>query len=86
MSQDGSWHLDKKVPVAIIFAMVGQLLLAVWVMSALYSRVDHIEARTTQLEAHNDEDRRVSALVSRDLGEIKGQLAILISRMQRDQR
>jgi hypothetical protein len=35
------------------------------------------------LEKREDQDRAVSALVARDLGEIKGQLAILIQRMNR---
>ena len=48
MSEAG-WHLDKKVPVAIILTVVGQTALFGWYASKLDSRVEALEA----LQARN---------------------------------
>lgn len=40
---DGQWHLDKKVPIALIFAIIGQTVAAAWFASALSTRVDQLE-------------------------------------------
>ena len=36
---EAAWHLDKRVPLAIIFTMVGQVVAVVWAVSRLYSDV-----------------------------------------------
>jgi len=46
--RDGSWHLDKRVPIAIIFVLVFQAVGWVWGASKLDSRVESIEAWITQ--------------------------------------
>ena len=53
---DGSWHLDKRVPVALIFAIVIQLGGIVWAISTSFER---IEANTKNL---NLLDNRVTTL------------------------
>lgn len=37
------WHLDKRVPLALIFAIFGQTLLAGWFASNLANRIDTLE-------------------------------------------
>lgn len=37
------WHLDKKVPLAIIFTLVGQLAGFGWIASKLDSRIESLE-------------------------------------------
>jgi peptidoglycan hydrolase CwlO-like protein len=42
-STDAAWHLDKKVPLALIFAMAAQIATAFWFASNIVGRVEHIE-------------------------------------------
>lgn len=45
------WHLDKRVPVAIIFALLVQTAGAVWWASAMSSNVASLREADTRLEA-----------------------------------
>ena len=41
---DGTqWHLDKKVPLALIITIVGQTMVAAWGASNLWTRVGELE-------------------------------------------
>jgi hypothetical protein len=48
---DGHWHLDKRVPLALIasifFGMLVQTLGAVWWASGMSARVDELERKVT---------------------------------------
>jgi hypothetical protein len=79
---DGGWHLDKRVPIALIFAIVAQAAGMVWYASALSSRVDQHDRRIAKLEATDEEDRKNALLIMRDLGEIKAQVKILLDRFK----
>ena len=48
---DESWHLDKKVPVAIIVVLIGQFLLGLWFIAKLDSKVEEQAARLAKSEA-----------------------------------
>lgn len=54
-SQSG-WHLDKKVPLALIFAIVIQTGGAIWALAALSQRVTQVEAA---LSASMDQPARI---------------------------
>jgi hypothetical protein len=82
-SGTGGWHLDKRVPIALIIAILGQALAFGWWAATQTAQLAAHGQRIDGLEKREDQDRAVSALVARDLGEIKGQLAILIQRMNR---
>jgi hypothetical protein len=84
--EPSGWHLDRRVPLAMIGSIALQTAIAIWWAAGQQSAQADNARRITALETHNEQDRQVAALVSRDLGEIKGQLAILISRMQRESR
>lgn len=43
MSEKESWHLDRRVPVAIIVTIMIQLLGGAWVASQLVSRLENVE-------------------------------------------
>ena len=43
MAENGDWHLDKKVPVGLAVALVGQTVLAIWWLATLSQRVDVLE-------------------------------------------
>lgn len=52
------WHLDRKVPIALIFAIIVQSCAAVWWISSTSSRIDHLEI------AAKSYDTRIAALSS----------------------
>ena len=44
------WHLDKRVPVALLCAIVAQFIGIVWIASTAYERLQQHERRITTLE------------------------------------
>jgi hypothetical protein len=49
MSGNDPWHLDKRVPLALILALIGQTAGMVWWASGLSHRVDQHERQITVL-------------------------------------
>lgn len=43
--QQEQWHLDKKVPIALIFAILIQTAGAFWWAATITSRVDNLESK-----------------------------------------
>lgn len=82
-----AWHLDRKVPVALILAMASQLALGVWWMSGMSSRVAHLESRIPALEQSDAtnvvEMRRISEQLARMDERIIALTALLQSAIQR---
>ena len=60
------WHLDKRVPIALIFAMVAQLVSlvggGVWFAGQLNSRIEAVDTRVTVVD--RDMNRLASQLSS----------------------
>ncbi len=42
-SEDRQWHLDKRVPLALIMTIIGQTIVAAWGASNLWTRVGELE-------------------------------------------
>ena len=62
---DSRWHLDKKVPVSIILALVVQFMGGVWFMSKLESRIMALEAIQNEQRQRDDrQDRATSEAVA----------------------
>lgn len=55
---DGGWHLDKRVPISIIAAILCQTFAIGWYISALETRVRAIEA--TQVQRVDERDRLIT--------------------------
>ena len=49
-AEDRQWHLDKKVPLALIITIIGQTVVAAWGASNLWTRVGELE-RQMQIAA-----------------------------------
>ncbi len=49
-ADDRQWHLDKKVPLALIMTIIGQTVVAAWGASNLWTRVGQLE-RQMQIAA-----------------------------------
>ena len=66
MAENGDWHLDKKVPLALMVAIVAQTVGAVWWAASLSQRVNDLErgwtAAVPRLESLISLDKRVDEL------------------------
>ena len=40
MSNDNNWHLDKRVPIALILGMVGQVAVVVWGAAIMFKDIE----------------------------------------------
>ena len=49
-AEDRQWHLDKKVPLALIMTIIGPTVVAAWGASNLWTRVGQLE-RQMQIAA-----------------------------------
>lgn len=82
-----AWHLDRKVPVALILAIAGQAFLGVWWVAEVSSRVTRLEARSQALEAADAvnvlEMRRISEQLARMDERIISLTQLLQSAIQR---
>jgi hypothetical protein len=47
----GAWHLDKRIPIALIFTLIVQTAVAVWWLADLSSRVDSATAVNARQDA-----------------------------------
>ena len=84
---DRQWHLDKKVPIALIFSILCQSAVILWWASAINERVIALEkannAATATAPVQADRLTRVESKmesVQRDLTEIKADVKSLIRR------
>jgi Tfp pilus assembly protein PilO len=53
----GSWHLDKRVPIATIGAIVIQAMALAWMVSSMNSRIEALEVYTNELKATRIRER-----------------------------
>lgn len=82
-----SWHLDKKVPLSLIFAMIVQAAMVIWAVADIKKDVEVLKAAVA-IQADRDarQDRAASeavALVREDIKEVKAMLARILDRYDR---
>ena len=53
-SAEESWHLDKKVPIALIFAILLQTVAFAWWGATLTARVDFLERQIAENQGQGD--------------------------------
>lgn len=84
-----NWHLDKRIPIALIFALIVQTAGAVWWISGIVHRLDvatetnvkqdatdvRLEARNTALEAAMNSQAVGAATTSAQLVAVRESLA-----------
>ena len=71
---DNQWHLDKKVPLALIMTIIGQTIVAAWGASNLWTRVGELERQMQVAAPQFERIVRLEAKVdgiSSSLSEIK---------------
>ena len=78
------WHLDKKVPLSLIFAMLVQAAMVIWAIADIKKDVEVLKAAMVQqIDRDNRQDRAGAdavALVREDLHEVKSMLQKLLER------
>jgi|GEM_PF-1459009 len=86
---DSSWHLDKRVPITLIFTIFLQSALAVWWAAVITERMEQIERRQTAQgvrseqadETLAEQSRRIAVLsealanTNRNLERVNGEIA-----------
>ena len=81
---DTRWHLDKRVPIGLIGAILVQTISFVWFISKIDSRVSSLESWVVMQRDRDDRQDRASAdaaaNVRTDLKEIDRKLDRLIER------
>jgi len=60
---DDDWHLDKKVPIALVVLILLQTATAGWYASALQARVTQLESVVMSRAAHSERITRNEARV-----------------------
>ena len=52
--QKESWHLDKKVPLSLIFAMLIQAAMVIWAVADIKKDVEILKSRVTTQQDRDD--------------------------------
>ena len=81
---DNQWHLDKKVPLSLIFAMLVQAAMVILAIADIKKDVEVLKAAMVQqIDRDNRQDRSTAeavALVREDIKEVKALLQRLVER------
>jgi len=79
-----SWHLDKKVPLSLIFAMLIQAAMVIWAIADIKKDVEILKSRVaTQQDRDDRQDKTLGEVVSRlqtQLERMDGKLERLIEK------
>lgn len=81
---ENRWHLDKKVPISIIFMLVMQGIAGLWVIADIKKDVELLKAAMTAQYQRDERQDRTTAesinLVRQDIKEVNHKLDRLIER------
>lgn len=77
---DDNWHLDKKVPLGLIFAMVMQIAVIVWIFAELKKDVEVLKV---QVIAQRDRDAQQDAAQARQLAVVTSWLERMDGKLDR---
>jgi hypothetical protein len=87
--KEDQWHLDKKVPLSLIFAMLVQAAMVIWAIADIKKDVEVLKAAVaiqTDRDARQDlAAGEAVALVREDIKEVKTMIARILDRYDRAQ-
>lgn len=83
IDKDSNWHLDKRVPIALIFALAIQSAGAIWWASSISERVTNNTITIEQLERKAEVARATATAQAVQLGRIEEQIIGLRSDLER---
>lgn len=72
------WHLDKKVPIALILAIIGQTFAFGWWAAAQSARVDALEKEGLRLERRIDAQERLATNASDRLIRVEEKISAIL--------
>ena len=75
-----SWHLDKKVPLSLIFAMLIQAAMVIWAVADIKKDVEILKSRVT---AQQDRDDRQDKSMSDAVQQFVSRLERIDSKLDR---
>jgi len=85
--KEGQWHLDKKVPLSLIFAMLVQAAMVIWAIADIKKDVEVLKAAMVQqIDRDSRQDKAAAeavGLAREDIKEVKTMLSRLIDRQDR---
>jgi hypothetical protein len=71
VTADPAWVLDKKVPIALILAILGQTAAGVWWAANISARVNQSEVRVRVLESADQKAAEINTRVAESLASFK---------------
>ena len=87
--KEDQWHLDKKVPLSLIFAMLVHAATVIWAIADIKKDVEVLKAAMVQqLDRDSRQDRATADavdLVREDIKEVKTMIARILDRYDRAQ-
>jgi hypothetical protein len=70
-SHEDNWHLDRRVPVALIFAILTQGAVGIWWVSNIGAQVQEHEKRLTKFEEASARETQLLSSVNERLARIE---------------
>lgn len=86
VSTDPAWVLDKKVPIALILAILGQTAAGVWWAASISARVEQGEVKFRALEATDQRAAEINTRVAESLAGFKASQEAMKSAIDRIER
>lgn len=80
MANDEQWHLDKKVPLSLIFAMIVQAAMVLWAVAGIRGDVEILKVKLQAQTSRADKQDQSSA---ESLSLIRGQLDKMENKLDR---
>ena len=81
-AEDRQWHLDKKVPLALIMTIIGQTVVAAWGASNLWTRVGQLERQMQIAAPQFERIIRLEAKVDGIMGSLSEIKALINRRIE----
>ncbi len=78
--QKESWHLDKKVPLSLIFAMLIQAAMVIWAVADIKKDVEVLKSQIMQ---QHDRDERQDKTVGEIVAELRTRLERMDTKLDR---
>jgi hypothetical protein len=78
-----AWHLDKKVPIALIFTMAIQTVGVIWWAASLSTRVDHQERQIVSLVAAEQQTKQEARRIGEWLSRVDERIAAQTEMLRR---
>ena len=84
MEQSESWHLDKRVPLALILAAIGQVIGAVWYIGRMEARFEaRLAVTEQQISEQTMRDERQDRYVAESMALLRAHLERMEAKLDR---